>query len=100
MTGDESGQPPGGGPGAGTTSERPRARELNELIRYTMWSVFRVRDRAALHGGPAGPGRDSGREGLAAEVRELCEQAAGKGVITRGSYDVQGMRADADSLFW
>ena len=26
---------------------RRTARELNELIRYTMWSVFRVRDGAA-----------------------------------------------------
>ena len=28
--------------------QRPRARDLNELIRYTMWSVFRVSDPAAL----------------------------------------------------
>ncbi len=82
---------------------RPKARELNELIRYTMWSVFRVSDLAALDGGggtggtgPGGPGRDR----LAAEVSELCEQAAGKGVVTRGCYDVQGLRADADYMFW
>ena len=29
---------------------RLRARDLNELIRYTMWSVFKVTDRAALDG--------------------------------------------------
>jgi chlorite dismutase len=72
--------------------ERPKARELNELIRYTMWSVFRLRDRGALEAG--------GAAGLAAQVDELCEQAGGKGVVTRGCYDVQGLRADADYMFW
>jgi hydrogen peroxide-dependent heme synthase len=100
MNGNESGQFPGGGPGTGGGTERPRARDLNELIRYTMWSVFRVSDRAALDAGPGLPGGGAGRDGLAAEIEELCEQAAGKGVITRGSYDVQGMRADADYMFW
>src|SRR6185503_15070234 len=51
-----------------------KARELNELIRYTQWSVFRVTER--IH------------------------QAAGKGVVTRGAYDVSGFRADADFMFW
>jgi hydrogen peroxide-dependent heme synthase len=92
---DSTGQRP---PEAG---RRPRARELNELIRYTMWSVFRVSDLAALDAGAtAVPGRAAGREGLASEVDELCEQAARKGVVTRGSYDVQGLRADADYMFW
>jgi chlorite dismutase len=74
------------------------ARELNELIRYTMWSVFRVKGPGALdaEGTPSG----SGRDGLAAEITELCQQASGKGVVTRGCYDVQGLRADADYMFW
>ncbi len=71
---------------------RPKARDLNQLIRYTMWSVFRVSDRAALD--------LAGRENLAAELTELFEQAAGKEVTTRGCYDVQGLRADADLMFW
>jgi len=74
--------------------ERPRARDLNELIRYTMWSVFRVRRDAALDAGAPG------REALAEELEALFDQAAGKGVITRGCYDVQGLRADADYMFW
>jgi peroxiredoxin len=74
--------------------DRPRARELNELIRYTMWSVFKVSGPGALDA--AGPGRP----GLAAEVSELCQHAAGKDVVTRGCYDVQGLRADADYMFW
>jgi hydrogen peroxide-dependent heme synthase len=69
----------------------PRARDLNELIRYTMWSVFRVSDRAAL---------DSGRKVAGEELEEFIDLAAGKGIVTRGCYDVQGMRADADYMLW
>ncbi|HEY7432917.1 MAG TPA: hydrogen peroxide-dependent heme synthase [Streptosporangiaceae bacterium] len=86
------GQQPPGQPGP--EQHRPRARELNEQIRYTMWSVFRVSDRSALDAGRGG------RDGAAAELAEFLDQAAGKGVVTRGCYDVQGMRADADYLFW
>ena len=82
------------GPDAG----RPKARELNELIRYTMWSVFRVRDSGALDAAAAQT--KSGRPGLADEVSELIHGGAEKGVVTRGCYDVQGLRADADYMFW
>jgi peroxiredoxin len=68
---------------------RPRARDLNELIRYTMWSVFRVTDTGFAD-----------RDAAADEVSELLDGAAGKGVVTRGCYDVQGLRADADYMFW
>jgi chlorite dismutase len=71
--------------------KRLRARELNELIRYTMWAVFRVSDRAAL---------DGDRDGAATELGEVLDQAVGKGVLTRGCYDLQGMRADADYMLW
>jgi hydrogen peroxide-dependent heme synthase len=73
-------------------AQRPRARDLNKLIRYTMWSVFRLSDRDAFD--------QASREALAAEVIDMCEQAAGKDVVTRGCYDLQGMRADADLMFW
>jgi hydrogen peroxide-dependent heme synthase len=73
-------------------NEGMRARDLNQLIRYTMWSVFRVTDGAALD--------RAGRDMIAGEVAGLCEQAAGKDVVTRGCYDVQGLRADADYMFW
>ena len=82
------------GTDANPAGERPRARDLNELIRYTMWSVFRLRSAAALEAGRPG------REALAAELEGLLDQAAGKGVTTRGCYDVQGLRADADYMFW
>jgi hydrogen peroxide-dependent heme synthase len=75
---------------------RPKARELNEQIRYTMWSVFRVTDSAALDD----PAVGGGRENLAREVTDLLDQAAGKDTVTRVCYDVQGLRADADYMFW
>jgi hydrogen peroxide-dependent heme synthase len=68
--------------------KRPKARELNELIRYTMWAVFKVSDRTL------------DREQAAIELGEVLDQAAGKGIVTRGCYDLQGMRADADYMLW
>src|SRR5215469_13498092 len=85
-------RPAGTGTGAVAGADRPRARDLNELIRYTMWSVFRVSDRTGLDAG--------GHGNAAAEVADLLDQAAGKGIITRGCYDIQGFRADADFMFW
>ncbi|MCP9949057.1 chlorite dismutase family protein [Actinomadura madurae] len=67
---------------------KPKARELNNVIRYTMWSVFRI----------AQPGTVGDRD--AAEVQDLLDQAAQKDVTTRGVYDVAGLRADADYMFW
>jgi peroxiredoxin len=100
MAGNETGQLPGEtGQHRPDAGQRPRARDLNELIRYTMWSVFRVAGGAQL---PALrlPGEQDHRAALAAEIDALLEQAAGKDVVTRGCYDVQGLRADADYMFW
>jgi len=83
---------------AGPEEVRLKARDLNARIRYTMWSVFRVSGPAALDAAAAQA--DGGRPGLAAEVSELCQLAAGKDVVTRGCYDTQGLRADADYMFW
>ncbi|WP_067487750.1 hydrogen peroxide-dependent heme synthase [Actinomadura hibisca] len=67
---------------------KPKARDLNQVIRYTMWSVFRVKN----------PGEFGERD--AVEVQEVLDQAAQKDVVTRGLYDVAGLRADADYMFW
>jgi chlorite dismutase len=67
-----------------------QARELNDVIRYTAWSVFRV----------ARPIGDADRSTLAAEVGELFEQLAAKDVTVRGTYDVSALRADADLMIW
>jgi chlorite dismutase len=66
------------------------ARELNDVIRYTMWSVFRARTGLGELDRPA----------LAAEVDALFEQLAAKDVTVRGTYDVSALRADADLLVW
>ena len=73
-----------------TESRGPSAREINATIRYTMWSVFRV----------ARPLGDSDRGALATEVAALFEQLAAKDVVVRGTYDVAGLRADADLMVW
>jgi hydrogen peroxide-dependent heme synthase len=66
-----------------------RLRELNEAIRYTMWSVFRS----------TGP-LPALRDGLAGEVESLFEGLAEKDVVVRGTYEVSGLRADADVMVW
>ena len=66
-----------------------RLRELNDTIRYTMWSVFRA---DPLEGAP--------REELSGEVDALLEQLASKDVVVRGTYDVAALRADADLMVW
>ena len=70
-------------------TDKPKARDLNQTIRYTMWSVFRVRSLGDLVG-----------DVVAGEVSDLLEQAIEKDVTTRGLYDVAGFRADADYMFW
>jgi chlorite dismutase len=72
------------------TPARPKARELNEVIRYTMWSVFRLRE-------PLG---DADRAPLTAEVSDLLAELSGKDLVVRGTYDVGGLRADADLMIW
>ncbi|GLY21350.1 hydrogen peroxide-dependent heme synthase [Micromonospora sp. NBRC 101691] len=66
-----------------------RLRELNDSIRYTMWSVFRAT-------GPLPALRDN----VVAEADALVEELAGKDVVVRGTYDVAGLRADADLMVW
>lgn len=63
--------------------------DLNKIIRYTMWSVFKVDSLDGVD-----------RAAAAEELQALLDKAAGQGVTTRGSYDVQGYRADADIMFW
>jgi peroxiredoxin len=70
--------------------ERPKARELNNEIRYVLYAVFKAVTTDAL----------DQREAAGAEVQELIDQYEAKGVLTRGCYDVAGFRADADFLFW
>jgi peroxiredoxin len=66
-----------------------RLRELNDTIRYTLWSVFQVAEPLPAL-----------REPLAAGVSALVEDLAAKDVVVRGTYDVSGLRADADIMIW
>ncbi|HWC81566.1 MAG TPA: hydrogen peroxide-dependent heme synthase [Pseudonocardiaceae bacterium] len=64
--------------------------KLNNSIRYTMWSVFRVQPGALpTDRGPA-----------ASEAQEYLDSLSAKGVVVRGVYDVAGLRADADFMIW
>ena len=64
--------------------------ELNDTIRYTMWSVFRVE-----------PGKlPEDRSAAASETQNYLDALEGKGVVVRGVYDLAGLRADADFMIW
>jgi chlorite dismutase len=67
-----------------------RLREINQTVRYTLWSVFRA----------AKPMGAALRDDLAHEVTELFDQLAAKDVVVRGTYDVSALRADADVMVW
>ena len=69
---------------------KPKARDLNQVIRYTMWSVFHLRDVIG----------DGDRAAEANEVEKLFETLAAEDVTIRGLYDVSGLRADAELMIW
>jgi chlorite dismutase len=66
------------------------AKEINETIRYTMWSVFRLERVLG----------DADRATEATEVDALIAKLGDDDVVVRGTYDVSGMRADADLMIW
>ncbi|MGL4173485.1 MAG: hydrogen peroxide-dependent heme synthase [Actinomycetota bacterium] len=71
-------------------SAKVPARHINDTIRYTMWSVFAVRDPLSRN--------DS--EAIAAEVDALLTALQDRDLVVRGWYDVAGLRADADVMVW
>ena len=72
------------------STKAQRAREINDSIRYTMWSVFRLADVLG----------DANRAAEGAEVEKLFAELAEADVVVRGVYDVSGLRADADLMVW
>ncbi|MFV0461369.1 MAG: hydrogen peroxide-dependent heme synthase [Actinomycetales bacterium] len=67
----------------------PSAREINDTIRYAMWSVFRLHDRLPAEGE------------LAVDVQDLVNGLADSGdLVVRGWYDIAGLRGDADLMVW
>jgi hydrogen peroxide-dependent heme synthase len=67
--------------------ERVSAREINDTIRYTCWTVFR------RTGQVPSPGAQSDLDALISEL-------AAEDVEIRGFYDVSALRGDADLLLW
>ncbi|MGV0717829.1 hydrogen peroxide-dependent heme synthase [Mycolicibacterium sp. XJ662] len=63
---------------------------LNSALRYLMFSVYSVQ--------PGTLGED--RAGVIDELSTFLKQQEERGVVVRGIYDVAGMRADADFMFW
>lgn len=79
-------------PQADIKSNAAKINELNDTIRFTMWSVFRL-ERTF------GPD-DVVRKSEADEVEALLAELAAEDVVVRGVYDVAGLRADADVMVW
>jgi hydrogen peroxide-dependent heme synthase len=72
-----------------TTDETARtsARDINDTIRYTCWTVYR---RTGVVPPP----------GASAEVGGLIADLASTDVVVRGLYDVSALRGDADLMVW
>ena len=79
-------------PQAHIKTNAAKINELNDTIRFTMWSVFRLER-------PLGP-NEVERKAEAAEVADLIAELAEEDVVVRGVYDVAGLRADADLMIW
>ena len=86
MTGDQTPDDTGKRPQQGKA-----ARELNDVIRYTMWSVFELSAPVAT---------EEERAEQISEVEALFASLADQDVVVRGVYDVSGLRADADLMVW
>jgi chlorite dismutase len=71
----------------GSRSGRPSAREINQTLRYTCWTVYRR------------TGADLPTEAVAA-LEQVSARAEERDVQVRGLYDVSGLRGDADLLVW
>ncbi len=67
-----------------------KARDINDTIRYTMWSVYRRLD--ALDQSPV--------DTAASAVKQIDQATDDADVVIRGWYDVAGLRADADLMVW
>ncbi len=67
-----------------------KAREINDTIRYTMWSVFK---KTSILDDPPNETGDGAQRAIERATRD-------HDLVTRGWYDVAGLRADADLMVW
>ena len=65
-------------------------KKLNSTLRYLMFSVFTVT--------PGQLGED--RAAVAADLETFLARYDGTDVVVRGLYDISGLRAEADFMFW
>lgn len=65
-------------------------KKLNSTLRYLMFSVFTVT--------PGQLGED--RDAVAADLETFLARYEGTDVVVRGLYDISGLRAEADFMFW
>lgn len=66
---------------------RPTAREINDTIRYTCWTVFSRTGEVPPHGAQA-------------DLESVIAGLEADDVVIRGLYDVSALRGDADLMVW
>lgn len=65
-------------------------KKLNAMLRYTMWSVFTVKNGEL----------PEDREAVAQEMRDFIASYDDEDLVIRGIYDISGIRAEADIMIW
>ncbi|MBF4553505.1 hydrogen peroxide-dependent heme synthase [Corynebacterium suicordis] len=73
-----------------TEQNTEQIEKLNSVVRYAMYSVFKV-EQGFL---------EDNREEIAAEFQEFLDSFADQDLEIRGVYDLGGLRAEADIMFW
>jgi chlorite dismutase len=70
-------------------TKRPSAREINETIRYTIWTVF-----------ARSQGLNAPADVATKEIEQWTEGLDEADIDLRGIYDVSGLRDNADLMLW
>ncbi len=79
-------------PQAHIKSNAAKINELNDTVRFTMWSVFKLEQTLGAD--------EQVRADEAAELEAFLADLGAQDVVVRGIYDVAGLRADADLMIW
>ena len=69
--------------------KRPSAREINDTIRYTVWTVFARSSEF-----------DAAPDVAAKELQQWADDLAAHDITLRGAYDVSALRDNADLMLW
>jgi hydrogen peroxide-dependent heme synthase len=68
-----------------------KVREINETIRYTAWTAFHIDARGVSK---------ADQKKYLKEIKDFVASWKKRDILVRGIYDVSGLRADADFMFW